>query len=188
MYTDETLTRVIALHDDGRSTREIARMLGVSRGFVCQVLSGRRQPRAVRCANRTRITPSGVIAGAAPCRCKTCGYLVVMPCRICAVRARRKRMATQFTKRLSPDTQPVTCTVSPFIRNNHMSHCDVCEDREASVYTVRLGMNLFVCNYCEELFSDSERRLVEAIRFNHNLGPLGSIGTSVGRNENEVSQ
>jgi hypothetical protein len=69
-----------------------------------------------------------------------------------------------------------------------MSHCDVCEDREASVYTVRVGMNLFVCNYCEELLCDSERRVVEAIRFNHGLGPLGSISSTVGRSEKEVSQ
>jgi hypothetical protein len=53
-----------------------------------------------------------------------------------------------------------------------MSACDICEDREATVYTVRIGMNLFICNYCDELITGSEERLIQAIRFNHSKKPL----------------
>jgi hypothetical protein len=60
-----------------------------------------------------------------------------------------------------------------------MTTCDLCEDREACVYTVRMGMNLFICDFCEDLLCSTEQRVVEAIRFNYGLGPIGSISSLV---------
>ena len=58
-----------------------------------------------------------------------------------------------------------------------MSRCEVCEERPASAFTVRVGMNLFTCDRCEQAFAEAERRVLEAIRFNGGLAPLGIVSS-----------
>ncbi|MCE5268299.1 MAG: hypothetical protein LLG00_10485 [Planctomycetaceae bacterium] len=67
------------LEEDRYSQRQIARMLGVSRGSVCAIASGRRPdyeslPKPVD----DLLEPAGP-----PERCPTCGAMVYMPCVLC---------------------------------------------------------------------------------------------------------
>jgi transcriptional regulator with XRE-family HTH domain len=74
------------------SQRKIAAMMGVSRGSVAAIASGRRRDGDV---------PSGMSDdGAAepagpPARCPGCGGLVYMPCLLCRLRKERPRAAAR---------------------------------------------------------------------------------------------
>ena len=72
------------LVEDKLSQRKIAKLTGVSRGTVGAIASGRRpdyEPRSKSDDEFER--PSGP-----PQRCTTCGGMVYMPCRLCALRRR----------------------------------------------------------------------------------------------------
>ncbi len=76
------------------SHREIARMTGVSRATISQVAKGRRPDYRPRSRVEEEVRPQGP-----PERCRGCGGLVYMPCRLCFVRAiqveERERILTQ---------------------------------------------------------------------------------------------
>jgi hypothetical protein len=80
------------------SRRQIAQRLGVSRGTVSAIASGRRGLHGMDPLDERRArTPSS-----APTRCSRCGYQVYLPCLICATRQQQqnKRLgrATPFSK------------------------------------------------------------------------------------------
>jgi hypothetical protein len=87
MLSDSLVAEIRRLLDDGRlSQRAIARKLGVSRGSVDGIASGRRivserdaDDETMRCKKR------------APRRCCGCGGLVYLPCLLCRARAYRQR-------------------------------------------------------------------------------------------------
>lgn len=72
------------LVEDKLSQRRIAKLTGVSRGTVDAIAAGRRPDYAPRSpADDEPQRPSGP-----PRRCATCGGMVYMPCRLCALRRR----------------------------------------------------------------------------------------------------
>ncbi len=69
------------------SQRKIALAVGVSRGVVSAIASGRRPDYAARQQDREdSLQPQGPIE-----RCPTCGGRVYMPCRLCHVRGLQAR-------------------------------------------------------------------------------------------------
>jgi transcriptional regulator with XRE-family HTH domain len=68
------------------SQRKIARVLGVSRGTVGAIATGRRPDfgRLHGATEEEEFAPTGP-----PARCPGCGGMVYMPCRLCRARARR---------------------------------------------------------------------------------------------------
>jgi hypothetical protein len=89
------------------SQRYIARLLGVSRGTVAAIASGKRQktPLPEPCDDDTEDTeePSGP-----PTRCPGCGGLVYIPCLLCRLREQRARRIVQdvFEGLLTLDLRP----------------------------------------------------------------------------------
>ena len=78
------------LREKRYSQRKIASRLGVSRGTVNSIATGKRSNNAGRenaenAADNDLITPSGL-----PQRCPTCGAKVMIPCLACQIRARMK--------------------------------------------------------------------------------------------------
>ena len=72
------------LGDGGLSQRKIARQMGVSRGTVGAIASGKRPDYEAR----RRIRKDSFIAPAGPpVRCPGCGGMAQMPCLACHVRA-----------------------------------------------------------------------------------------------------
>jgi hypothetical protein len=69
------------------SQREIAAHLGVSRGTVSAVASGRRS----LVGREPRRTYSPLTPTTPPVRCRRCGYRIYLPCIICRVREHRER-------------------------------------------------------------------------------------------------
>jgi hypothetical protein len=67
------------------SQRKIAQRLGVSRGSVTAVASGRRRPHVANPIAEGFVFPSGL-----PRRCPGCGGMVQMPCLLCRLRARQR--------------------------------------------------------------------------------------------------
>jgi hypothetical protein len=67
------------------SHRKIAARLGVSRGTVSAIASGRRGLYGKD--SFERVAPT--LPSSPPARCKHCGYRVYQPCRICQARKRR---------------------------------------------------------------------------------------------------
>jgi len=85
MLKPETIAGIKRLlAEDQLSQRRIAKLLGVSRGSVCNVENGnwdcRRLLRAERAANN-RTKPAGPIE-----RCPDCGAMAATPCRACQIR------------------------------------------------------------------------------------------------------
>lgn len=86
--------------------REIARRLGISRGTVGNIASGRR-PLELRPAKRR--SSEQVTTIAKPKRCPECGGLVYEPCLLCAVRAyqgRRDQLRRLLRTVAHPPTTP----------------------------------------------------------------------------------
>jgi hypothetical protein len=77
--------RLIKLGD--LSFRKIARMVGIGRGTVGQIASGKRLawPDRVRAADNRAYRHAGPIA-----RCPECGGRVYIPCLLCHVRALKR--------------------------------------------------------------------------------------------------
>jgi hypothetical protein len=70
------------LGQPGFSQRKIARYLGVSRGSVGRIASGKRPDYPPDDGKDEDIRPTGP-----PRRCSGCGGLVYIPCRLCRIRA-----------------------------------------------------------------------------------------------------
>jgi len=80
MLAEETVSAIRGLLAEGiRSHREIAQLLGVSRGSVGAIALGRRRDRPPPREEETE--PCGP-----PTRCPECGALVYMPCVLCGLR------------------------------------------------------------------------------------------------------
>jgi len=87
------------------SQRKIAARLGISRGTVYAIASGRR---------RDRRRPADAGGGTGHCdssgppqRCPGCGGLVYMPCRLCRLRAAAGRLGRSSLQRLGPPDEPL---------------------------------------------------------------------------------
>jgi transcriptional regulator with XRE-family HTH domain len=93
------------------SQRHIARLLGVSRGTVAAIASGRRQetpqetPLPEPCDDDTDDTEE---QSDPPMRCPGCGGLVYIPCLLCRLRERRARRIVRdvFEGLLALDLRP----------------------------------------------------------------------------------
>ncbi len=89
MLALSVVEEIARLLDEGRlSQRKIAAQLGVSRGTVGAIASGRRgiygkEPHADAPDPLDALTP--------PDRCPRCGYFVSMPCLVCRTRQYRER-------------------------------------------------------------------------------------------------
>ena len=75
------------LHEGELSQRKIANRLGVSRGTISAIASGRRglfgREPFEACSPRVPSSP--------PARCPHCGYRVYLPCLICTARQHQRR-------------------------------------------------------------------------------------------------
>jgi hypothetical protein len=92
MLPTKIVLEIRRLLDDGRlSRRQIARRLGVSRGVVAAIATGRRGLFGREPGLPPPARPQPIYAAA---RCRGCGGMVYHPCRLCAVRASRRREAT----------------------------------------------------------------------------------------------
>jgi predicted DNA-binding protein (UPF0251 family) len=88
MHTTNVLYEIQRLILAGElSQREIAAHLGVSRGTVGAIASGRRS----LAGREPRRTYSPLTPTMPPVRCRRCGYRVYSPCMICRVREHRAR-------------------------------------------------------------------------------------------------
>ena len=84
MITPDLVERIEQLlAEDKLSHRKIARIIGVSRGTVGAIASGRRRirPRPIRFWEDDAMVPD-----TPPERCPECGGMVYMPCRLCRTR------------------------------------------------------------------------------------------------------
>jgi transcriptional regulator with XRE-family HTH domain len=68
------------------SQRQIAQRLGVSRGTVSAIASGRRGLYGAETA-----APLRHHASSEPARCTACGYRVFLPCQICRAREEKEK-------------------------------------------------------------------------------------------------
>jgi len=69
------------LTEERLSQRKVARITGISRGTIGRIASGKRPDYPERSQADEWPEPSGP-----PERCPTCGGMVYMPCRLCALR------------------------------------------------------------------------------------------------------
>ncbi len=96
MIPDEKIAEIRRLlHESPLSQRQIAQQLGVSRGTVNAVATGRLRRRLQ--SEFAAPPPDPLHPTEPPQRCPTCGALVYMPCVACRVRAilaRRRRRRT----------------------------------------------------------------------------------------------
>lgn len=88
MIEDQVVEIQRLLRDAQLSQRAIAARVGVSRGLVAAVAAGRRSPNtAAMFERRFAALASAADVAAGYQRCPACGGLVVMPCRLCSLRA-----------------------------------------------------------------------------------------------------
>jgi transcriptional regulator with XRE-family HTH domain len=94
------------------SQRAIARILGISRGTVDAIAAGKRPDyeaiRRSRQENETGDEPIGP-----PMRCPTCGGLVYMPCRLCAVRRSTSNTIRQSLRNIGKNDEPFGLNLRP---------------------------------------------------------------------------
>lgn len=76
------------LDEGGLSQRKIAAKLGISRGTVGAIASGRRGIYGRESVSRDPLSPD---MESPPERCRSCGGLVHKPCVLCQARAYRRR-------------------------------------------------------------------------------------------------
>jgi DNA-binding XRE family transcriptional regulator len=88
MLAPTTVTEIRRLLNEGRlSQRNIARTLGISRGIVHAIASGKRRDRV----SLAQTVEESVVPSGLPKRCPTCGGMVHMPCLLCRVRRIREQ-------------------------------------------------------------------------------------------------
>jgi hypothetical protein len=91
MLAPKTVAEIQRLLDlKTHSQRRIAAMLGVSRGSVAAIASGKRRDVLADAADEAPMEPSGP-----PARCPGCGGLVYMPCVLCRLRNEQPRAAAR---------------------------------------------------------------------------------------------
>lgn len=89
MLPTTVVLEIRRLLDEGRwSHRQIARRLAVSRAVVRAIASGQR---GLHGREATVVTLPGPRTACLAARCRECGGMVYQPCRLCAVRALRRR-------------------------------------------------------------------------------------------------
>lgn len=81
--------RVKTLSAEGRSQREIARQLPVSRGSVHAIVTGKRPDYEALKAARQRQAALTQLGDGPPVRCPGCGGKVILPCLVCLLRRLR---------------------------------------------------------------------------------------------------
>jgi len=74
------------LADGKLSQRQIARQTGISRATISAIASGRRPEYEPRVRDDEPERPTGP-----PVRCTGCGGRVYLPCRLCRIRAAKRR-------------------------------------------------------------------------------------------------
>jgi hypothetical protein len=99
MHSTELVREIYRLLCEGQlSQRQIAARLGVSRGTVGAIASGRR-------GLKGKVGEGGAshahVARCGPVRCCVCGYRVYKPCRICLAREYRRQQLSGIEP--SPD-------------------------------------------------------------------------------------
>lgn len=103
MIASERVAEIRRLLAEGRlSQREIARLIGVSRGTVAAISTGKRAERQRPPSNwdYNPAAPSGPLR-----RCLGCGALVYLPCRLCRL---RERMASgKISRHLDQPEEPL---------------------------------------------------------------------------------
>lgn len=96
MIAPEVVSEVRSLlTKGGLSRRHIARYVGVSRGTVQAIASGKRPDYSTR---RPRDRYDMIFPSGPPRRCPTCGGMVQMPCLLCHVRRIREARVVNRTK------------------------------------------------------------------------------------------
>jgi hypothetical protein len=89
MIAPETIAEIRRLlAERGHSQREIARQMGVCRGSVGAIASGRRSNGGD--SSTPREDDFAVLSGP-PVRCPGCGAMVYMPCVLCHVRSKLRK-------------------------------------------------------------------------------------------------
>jgi hypothetical protein len=89
MLTRSIVEEIAKLLSEGRlSQRKIAARLGVSRGTVGAIASGRR---GIYGKEPFEDDSEPMICASPPQRCRHCGYLVSVPCLVCRTRQYRER-------------------------------------------------------------------------------------------------
>ena len=93
MLAAKTVAEIQRLLDlKTHSQRRIAALVGVSRGSVAAIASGRRRDVPADALDDAPAEPSGP-----PARCPGCGGLVYMPCLLCRLRKENPRAARRRT-------------------------------------------------------------------------------------------
>lgn len=117
MISAAVVTEVKRLLSEGAlSYRKISEVLGVSRGVVQAIASGRRpdydELRRQRCGER--LDPSGP-----PGRCPSCGHRVFLPCRSCRLQSQvdRARKQHQFRTLWTNPTSKLPARFAAEVRN-----------------------------------------------------------------------
>ena len=90
LATIEEIDRL--LRDDQLSQRKIAKQLGVSRGTVAAVATGRRGMYGKEPEDETS---RSLAPQSPPVRCPGCGFLIYMPCLVCSARTYRLQKKVQ---------------------------------------------------------------------------------------------
>lgn len=109
---------------EGRlSQRRIAKKLGISRGTIGAIASGRRPDYPARRGGESpeRLEPTGP-----PERCPGCGGLVFMPCRVCLTRAARAR-------RSAPAPGDAACWVALELKPHHRARYEQVRARRREI-------------------------------------------------------
>ena len=107
MIATKTVAEIQRLLSEGKlSQRKIALLMGVSRGSVGAIASGKRPDHATpqEPGDDELEEPAGP-----PQRCADCGGLVYVPCRLCRQRARLARAASRGTVPFSSPTASPRC-------------------------------------------------------------------------------
>ncbi len=115
MLAPKTVDEVHRLLSEGKlSQRAIARRLGISRGTVCAMATGRRG----NCESLARANGGGNSSKPADPseRCPGCGAMVYMPCRLCRARA---AVAKRSARPLRPVLARLDASLEPELKDGH---------------------------------------------------------------------
>jgi len=103
MITPALVRRILTLlTQDGLSQRQAARRVGVSRGTVAAIVSGRRLPSS---PDRPPLPAGESESSGLPERCPQCGGLVLMPCVRCHVEQAMRRASPRCLPPANDDLQ-----------------------------------------------------------------------------------